>query len=51
MPRNPEPSQPIDAYKAIIDQLVGDTRRGGAGFHIMDKGIFSKGRRSDRRIH
>jgi hypothetical protein len=42
MPPAPEPSRPVDAYKAIIDQLVGETRRGGAGFQVADKGIFSK---------
>jgi hypothetical protein len=42
MPPNPEPSRPVDAYRAIIDQLVGETRRSGAGFQISDKGIFSK---------
>lgn len=42
MLRNPEPSKPIDAYKAIIDQLVNETRNGGAGFQVNDKGIFSR---------
>ena len=42
MPLNSEPSRPVDAYKVIIDQLVGETRTGGAGFQVADKGIFSK---------
>jgi len=42
MPQNPEPSRPVDAYKAIIDQLVNETRRGGGAFQVADKGVFSK---------
>lgn len=42
MPQNPEPSRPIDAYMGMIDQLVSETRTGGAGFQVIDKGIFSK---------
>jgi hypothetical protein len=42
MPRNSEPSRPVDAYKGIIDQLVTETRTGGGGFQVIDKGIFSK---------
>jgi Family of unknown function (DUF6547) len=42
MPARPQPSRPIDAYKAIIDQLVNETRPGGAGFQVTDKGIFSR---------
>jgi hypothetical protein len=42
MPLNSEPSRPIDAYKAIIDQLVEETRTGGAGFQVTDNGVFSK---------
>lgn len=34
--------RPIDTYKAIIDELVDETRTGGAAFQIVDKGIFSK---------
>jgi hypothetical protein len=42
MTPNVEPSRPIDAYTAIIDQLVNETRTCGAGFQVTDKGIFSK---------
>ena len=42
MPPTPEPSRPIDAYKAIIDQLAMETLQQGAGFQVADKGIFSK---------
>ena len=42
MPQTPNPTRPIDAYTAIIDQLVTETRRGGAGLRVADKGIFSK---------
>jgi hypothetical protein len=42
MIQNHEPDRPIDAYKAIIDQLVDETRTGGAGFQVADNGIFSK---------
>jgi hypothetical protein len=42
MPPNPEQAHPVDVYKAIIDQLVSETRTGGAGFQVADKSIFSK---------
>ena len=42
MLRNPEPTRPVDAYKAIVDQLVNETRTGGASFQVTDKGSFSK---------
>jgi hypothetical protein len=42
MPRTPDPSRPIDAYKAIIGQLVTETRGSGSAFQIANKGIFSK---------
>jgi hypothetical protein len=35
------PSTPSDAYKAIIDQLAFETRRGGAGQRVREKGIYS----------
>jgi hypothetical protein len=37
-----EPNTPLEAYKAIIDQLVGETRLCGAGYQIAERGIFSK---------
>ena len=36
-----DPSNPIDAYKAIIDQFVDETRRFGASSRVVEKGIFS----------
>ena len=38
----PHPSRPIDAYKAIIDQLVDQTRLAGPGSHVATKRIYSK---------
>jgi hypothetical protein len=35
------PTTPRDAYKAIIDQLVAETRIYGAGTQVAGKGIFS----------
>lgn len=35
-------SRPTDAYKAIIDQLVNETRLAGPGAHVVTKGIYSK---------
>jgi hypothetical protein len=36
-----DPTTPLDAYKAIIDQIVNETLRLGAGPHVADRGIFS----------
>jgi len=36
-----EPESPIDVYKAIIDQLVDETLRLGAGHQVATNGIFS----------
>jgi hypothetical protein len=36
------PTEPIDVYKAIIDQLVDETRRFGASSHVAEDGFFSK---------
>ena len=35
------PSTPRDAYKAMIDQLVAETRIYGAGSQVAEKSIFS----------
>ena len=35
------PATPSDAYKAIVDQLVNETRLSGPGSHVAVKGIFS----------
>jgi hypothetical protein len=35
------PTTPVDAYKAIIDQLVNETRRFGASQHVAESRIFS----------
>ena len=43
MAAKPKPSQAAKAYKEIIDQLVGETRKGGGGFQVKDKGIYSRG--------
>jgi hypothetical protein len=37
-----EPATPIDAYKAIIDQLVGETRLLGSSGHVAESTFFSK---------
>lgn len=37
-----EPNTPIDVYKAIIDQLVGETRLSGASSHVAESAMFSK---------
>ena len=36
-----EPTTPIDAYKAIIDQLVGETRLLGSSDRVAESGTFS----------
>jgi len=36
-----DPAVPMDAYKAIIDKLVEETRLGGAGSHVAESGVFS----------
>jgi uncharacterized protein DUF6547 len=35
------PATPLDAYKAIIDQLVNETRLSGPGSRVTERGIFS----------
>src|SRR6185295_2006233 len=35
------PATPSDAYKAIIDQLVNETRLDGAGSLVAARGIYS----------
>jgi hypothetical protein len=35
------PITPLAAYKAIIDQLVGETRLFGSGSLVKERGIFS----------
>ena len=37
-----DPTTPIDAYKAIIDQLLNETRRLGSSEHVAKCRIFSK---------
>ena len=37
-----DPTTPVDAYKAIIDQLLNETRRLGSSEHVAKSGIFSK---------
>lgn len=37
-----EPTTPIDAYKAIIDQLVDDVRVFGSAGHVAERSFFSK---------
>jgi len=36
-----EPSTPLEAYKRIVDQLVFETRSGGSGSRVEQKGIYS----------
>src|SRR5262245_52433050 len=43
-----EPSTPVDVYKAIIDQLVNETRLGGFGDRIRRFGVFSKAPADER---
>lgn len=42
MPHKPNPETAIDAYKAIIEEFVNETRRYGASAHVATRGIFSK---------
>ena len=35
------PATPSDAYKAIIDQLVNETRLSGPGSRVAERGTFS----------
>ncbi len=35
------PTTPLEAYKAIIDKLVNETRLYGSGPHVAEHGIFS----------
>jgi len=37
-----EPTTPIDAYKAIIDQLVDEVRIYGSAAHVAERSFFSK---------
>src|SRR4051794_22924265 len=42
MPPKPEPTSPLDAYKAIIDELVNETSQGVAERLVRRSGIYSK---------
>jgi hypothetical protein len=42
MPPETLPSRPVDAYKAIIDELVTETSHGVSEKLIAEQGIFSK---------
>jgi hypothetical protein len=42
MPPNFEPKTPIEAHKAIIDQLVEETSKGVSERLVRDSGIYSK---------
>lgn len=42
MPPNFEPNTPIEAYKAIIDELVDDTNNGVSERLVRESGIYSK---------
>jgi hypothetical protein len=37
-----EPNTPLDVYKAIIDQLVEETRLLGSSSHVAERQFFSK---------
>lgn len=37
-----EPATPLEAYKAIIDRLVNETRIYGSGSTVVNLGVFSK---------
>lgn len=37
-----EPVTPIEAYKAIIDQLVDEIRTFGSARHVAERSLFSK---------
>lgn len=37
-----DPTTPMDAYKAIIDKLLNETRRLGSSEHVAESSIFSK---------
>lgn len=37
-----DPATPADAYKAIIDQFVNETRQLGPSSHVIEGGFFSK---------
>jgi hypothetical protein len=37
-----EPTSPIDAYKAIIDQFVDEVRLFGSSVHVAERSFFSK---------
>ncbi|MFI5381150.1 MAG: DUF6547 family protein [Tepidisphaerales bacterium] len=41
MPKPSKPSRPIDVYKAIIDELVNETRRSGHAKHVKESSLFS----------
>jgi hypothetical protein len=42
MPPNFEPSTPVEAYKAIIDQLVEETTPGVSERLLRESGVYSK---------
>lgn len=37
-----EPDTPLEAYKAIVDKLISETRTHGAGTKIAKLGVFSR---------
>jgi hypothetical protein len=36
-----DPTAPLEVYKAIIDELVDETRRSGSSESVSDQGLFS----------
>jgi hypothetical protein len=36
-----QPNTPLDAYKAIIDQLASETRLSGSNSQLTERGVFS----------
>ncbi|MBZ5504070.1 MAG: hypothetical protein LAO78_01165 [Acidobacteriia bacterium] len=50
MPGERQPSRPIEAYKAIIDQLVTETSHGVNERLVREQGIF-RGARDEQGIH
>jgi len=42
MPAAPDPETPVEAYKAIIDQLVNETSHGVSERLVRESGIYSK---------
>ena len=46
----PEPSTPAEAYKALIDELVTETRLGGSGSRLASGGPLRGGERRYRAL-